>query len=224
MKYLFYNEFYQKRLNRIVRLFGKHWFADKTVLELGAAHGDIGIELLKLGADVTFSDIRHHLLEDIRTRLVPYYYNPKLLQIDQNTEYSLPTTYDLVLHLGILYNIENWKTDLKCALNHTKLMILETVVNPVANVDQCFEISNSNEYGNTNCKSVMLCQESIENELKTLDCKFIRFDDPELNCNWAWVDNQNKLRHIYDWTYDTIDTRQITGYNTHYRRFWLVFK
>ena len=36
--------------------------------------------------------------------------------------------FDLILHLGTLYHVENWRNDLKCALRHGDLMILETMV------------------------------------------------------------------------------------------------
>lgn len=218
MKHLFYQDWTNKRVNRIVEIFGKSWFNDKTVLELGAAHGDIGIELLKLGADVTFSDVRYEHLNSIGDRLNQFEFRPNTQLIDQNKPYELGKKFDLVLHLGVLYHIENWQQDLESALNHTNTMILESAVSPSP------ELKHPT-YGPYKCKNPVLTQEGIESHLTDLGCKFIRYDTAELDSVGGWLMPNMKDNHFYSWNENWVPMKpsNIQGMN-HYRRFWLVLK
>ena len=218
MKHLFYQDWTNKRVNRIVDIFGASWFSDKTILELGAAHGDIGIEFLKLGADVTFSDARYELLNSIGDRLSEFDFRPKTELINQNVPYDLGKRFDLVLHLGVLYHIENWKQDLECALNHTNTMILESAVSPSPELKHPV-------YGPYKCKNPILTQEGIEAHLTDLGCKFIRYDSRELDCVGGWLMPGMKDNHFYSWNKNWIPARQTNKEDvSHYRRFWLVLK
>lgn len=215
MKHLFYEDWTKKRIDRIVNIFGKEWFNNKSVLELGSAHGDVGIEFLKLGADVTFSDIRQEHLDSIESKLKEFAFKPKTICFNQNDVYDLHTKYDLILHLGVLYHIENWKQDLECALNHTKIMILESAVYPS---DRRMKHP---VYGPYKCENPRLTQDGIENYLTELGCKFIRFDITELDSVGGWFNQDFKDNHIYSWHSPRENTERGTN---HYRRFWLVLK
>jgi hypothetical protein len=218
MNFLFYQEWTNKRVNRIVDIFGASWFNDKTVLELGAAHGDIGIELLKLGADVTFSDARYEHLNSIGDKLNEFAFMPKTQLIDQNKPYEMGKKFDLVLHLGVLYHIENWKQDLECALNHTNTMILETLVSPS-------KVTDHPIYGTYKCKSPNLTQELIEGHLTDLGCKFIRYDTAELDSVGQWLQPDIKNNHFYSWNENWIPIKHPNPKDmNHYRRFWLVLR
>ena len=128
MKRIFYDEWKNKRVNKIENIFGRDWFCGKSVLELGAAHGDIGIHFLKLGADVLFADVRIEHLRNINQKLFELNHNTKTIVLNQNKRYDLERKFDLILNTGVLYHLENWKQDLECAMNHTNVMILESVV------------------------------------------------------------------------------------------------
>lgn len=222
MKHLFYQQWVSNRVNKIVNIFGKNWFNDKNILELGAAHGDIGIEFLKLGSSVLFTDCRFSNLNSIAEKLKDYNYTPSIKRINQNENWKIDQKFDLILHLGTLYHLENWQQDLKIALEHSDLMILETRVAPKrGEPDNTIPFGN-NVYGPINDIGAVFTQESVENELNNLGCKFIRFDDPDLNTQ-GWFTSYNKDIHIYNWTYDTIiNPKKIES--VHYRRFWLVIK
>lgn len=215
MKYLFYEDWANKRIDRVVSIFGKGWFNGKTVLELGAAHGDIGIELLKLGADVTFSDVRQEHLTSISNNLKQYNFTPKTICFNQNEKYDLGKKFDLVLHIGVIYHVENWKQDLECALNHTSTMILESAVYPTD------KHMRHPVYGPFKCENPQFTQEEIEEHLTSLGCKFIRFDIPELDCMGGWLTSDMRNNHLYSWTKER---ENIIGEMDHYRRFWLVLK
>ena len=239
MKRVFYDEWKNKRVNKIENIFGRDWFCGKSVLELGAAHGDIGIHFLTLGADVLFADVRIEHLRTINQKLFELNHNTKTIVLNQNKRYDLERKFDLILNTGVLYHLENWKQDLECAMNHTNVMILESVVS--MKKDKELKIYKSDmmresmkEYaGISDERFSDFSQEDVENHLSDLGCKFFRFDTSELNTDWSWDSDLlgiNLLtKHIYDWNYEQYEM----GYykinhskkdNIHFRRMWLVLK
>lgn len=228
MKCIFYEDWFKKRVNKVISIFGRDWFVDKSILELGACHGDIGIEFLKLGADVTFSDARIQHLYDIKHKVN---FAPKIVVLDQNKPYKLDKQFDIVLHFGMLQYIEDWRRDLSCALDHTDTLILETLVHPVKDSEEFFIESENHHYSDTGSRNVRFTQEAIEDFLISRNCKFIRLDTCELNCDYNWMYEDRKIRHVYDWTYEKYNTgvyeeQWVNGvyYGTHFRRMWVIIK
>jgi len=84
MKHLFYEEWKNKRVKKIENIFGRDWFCGKSILELGAAHGDVGSHFLKLGAEVIFTDIKEEYLQSIKDKIMDLNYTAYTLHIDQN--------------------------------------------------------------------------------------------------------------------------------------------
>jgi SAM-dependent methyltransferase len=121
----FYNDWRLKRIAKLESILGLSWFKGKKVLELGCGYGNIGLYLKSLGAEVTFSDARQECLNTVLSK------DPivKTLLLDQETEYSLPEVYDLIIHFGISYNLKNWDKDLQIVLKHCKVLAYETAVN-----------------------------------------------------------------------------------------------
>jgi hypothetical protein len=227
MNHVFYEQWCNSRVNKIIDVLGNDWFPGKQILELGACHGDIGIPLLKLGADVTFSDVREENLQVIKDKFTYEDFVPKTIELNQNFEYNLNKKYDLVLHLGTLYHVENWKQDLQCALNHSNIMFLETVVSPFENMPDMLRDGGNYKYDGYNCKEPLFTQESVEKTLTELGCKFIRFDNQSLNSNWNWLNTDSLIKNVYDWNYDnvklyTLNTK--TNQMVHFRRMWMVIK
>ena len=226
MNYLFYEEWYSNRVNKIVDILGKDWFAGKSILELGSCYGDIGISLLKLGAKVHFTDVREEHLTHITTRLAQYDITPETTILNQNYQYNFKRKYDLILHQGILYHIENWKQDLICALQHSNMMFLETLVTPQKGApDQWLDAGPEGPYESHNCKVPLFTQESVEDVLMRLGCKFLRLDSNSLNTNITWGSGDALLRNVYDWNYNNVDMYDSdTEVLTRFRRMWLVIK
>jgi hypothetical protein len=232
MNHLFHQHYTQRRLKKITDVLGNGWFEKKSVLELGAAHGDVGVELMKLGANVTFSDVREEHLESIKEKL---FFEPQTVIINQNNPYDLHKKFDLVLHLAVLCHIENWKQDLASALNHSNLMFLETAVDPRKGSVDSFNPPSNFMYDGFNCKQPLFTQESVEAVLTSLGCKFIRFDCSELNSTWSWLTKDTMIKQVYDWSYDSLpyyvhkelksnQTSVGVDYKLHFRRMWLVLK
>jgi 2-polyprenyl-3-methyl-5-hydroxy-6-metoxy-1,4-benzoquinol methylase len=230
MKSLFYEQWYKSRVNKIINIFGESWFQNKQILELGCAHGDIGIEFLKLGADVVFTDERIEFLEDIDKNLKNLYnYSAEFALIDHDKDYSFNKKFDLIIHMGLLYHLQNWRNDIKNALKHSNIIILESTV--TVNIEENNNILNLNDsdikYGYSTKKNTRtyLTQEEVEKELINNGCKFLRLDDEKLNIENKFVNNK-KISFIYDWTYERYNCGyyNIDKENVWFKRLWLVLK
>ena len=227
MNHIFYEQWCNNRVNKILDVLGKDWFAGKKILELGACHGDIGIPLLKLGADVLFSDVRKENLQVIKDKFTYEDFVPNTIELNQNFEYDLKNKFDLVLHLGTLYHVEQWKQDLKCALNHSNIMFLETVVSPYENTPDMLRDGSGYKYDAYNCKEPLFTQESVEKTLTELGCKFVRFDNKSLNSDWNWLRKDCLIKNVYDWRYDNVGSYILNTkaeQMVHFRRMWMVIK
>jgi hypothetical protein len=230
MKSLFYEQYYKKRANKIISIFGKSWFQNKKILELGCCHGDIGIEFLKLGSDLLFTDERMEYLEDIDKNLKKLYnYSAEYALIDHDKDYNLQKKFDLVIHMGLLYHLQNWRSDIKNALKHSDILILEsTVTTNIEENNTILELNDNDkkyDYCTKKNTRTYFTQEEVEKELINNGCKFLRLDDKKLNVENNWVDN-NKISLIYDWTYEKCNSGYYKTYedNVWYKRFWLVLK
>lgn len=216
-----YEEFTKNRIQKIENVFGRNWFGGKTVLELGCGHGDIGKHLYSLGARVTFADARTEYLEKIRDEN-PNFVNAKYGIIDQDDEWMTDEFYDLIIHFGVLYHLQNWKQDLRCTLTHTDKLLLESIVcptsehidNPVQEVD-----SGQNAF---NGVGSWISEGAIEKELDINSTKFIRLDDSSLNTSWTW-DYDYQVKHVYDWV-EPFATLSYDDKKIFNRRMWLVLK
>jgi hypothetical protein len=225
MNHIFYENWYKKRVKKIIDIFGEDWFPAKKVLELGACHGEIGTELLKLGAEVSFTDVRPEHLQVIQERFKNLNYNPMVGMVNQNFDYSFDRHFDLVLHFGTLSHVENWKNDLFTAMKHTNCMLLDTVVNPTEGAEDSFRDGTQDyTYDGFQCKEPLFTQESVEITLADLGCKFLRLDTNSLNADWSWVRNGELIRHVYDWDYSNFETYRRGNHQVHFRRFWIVLK
>lgn len=201
-----YDAWREARINKILSIFGKDYFKDKTLLELGCGLGDIGRYFQTLGARVTFAEGRLEHVKEMKKR-----YNIDAIELDQDVEWDLNKKFDVVLHTGVLYHLLNWKTDLKCTLAHGDVVILET---EVANrTDKNFVYShreNSKAYDQSlHGPAVKIPAAAIEHELSKQGAEFKRYDDSDLNAG----------DHTYDWI---VDDAGPAWKPARYRRFWVV--
>ena len=122
-----------KRISKIESIFGKEFFKDKTILELGCGYGDIGKHFVeKLGSIVTFAEGRQEHIPFIKENNP----NSKVVLLDQEKLWNFDEKFDVIIHFGVMYHLKNWKQDLECALKHTDLIILES---EIADSDKIFE-------------------------------------------------------------------------------------
>jgi 2-polyprenyl-3-methyl-5-hydroxy-6-metoxy-1,4-benzoquinol methylase len=214
----FYNEWRLKRILKLELIFGTDWFNGKEILELACGYGHIGLYLESLGAKVTFSDSRKEHLDEVLKKNP----NANVVCINQNEDWNLNKKFDLVIHFGVLYHIENWKKDLEISIKHGKFIALETAVNIYKNeVQICIENASfeCQQYGSIEKKLIFVSTKLIENVIKENKTSAKRYDDDKLNCNNQFVYNI-KCNKMFDETCQKITTTDIK--NITCRKFWII--
>ena len=192
----------QSRISKIEKIFGKLFFQNKSILELGAGFGHIGEHFQSLGSRVSFAEGREENVLILKQKFNDVYH------LNQNDQWNLNKKFDIVIHWGVLYHLDNWKQDLICALNHSKILLLESEVSD--SDDPTFEIkvNEHTEYDQSvNGIGSRPSAQNIENAIINLGFTFQRYDDSDLNYDF----------HVYDWS--------VTNSNTWrhgLRRFWIV--
>lgn len=121
-----YEYWRMKRVTAIVEYYGESWFRGKKVLELGCGYGDIGHIFATLGAEVVFAEGRAENCEVLRRR----YPGSRIYQMNCENEWPFPEDeqFDLILHMGLLYHLNNFEFSLEKCLAHTRRLVLETEV------------------------------------------------------------------------------------------------
>lgn len=177
-----FNEWRIKRVNKLLEVFGKDWFANKKIFELGCGFGNIGLYFKSLGADVYFSDIRNECLDQVLLK-DPF---AKTIQLDQNTDWYINDRFDLIIHFGISYHLNNWQRDILKCCEISKYVAYDTDVNKFIN-DICFPVKNMkydhSYYGSLNGSGSLPSVITIENLFNENKITFQRHDDINLNIN-----------------------------------------
>tara|TARA_B110000285_G_C14899623_1_gene502583 strand:- start:44 stop:730 length:687 start_codon:yes stop_codon:yes gene_type:complete len=194
----FYNIWTKNRLERIISLLGKEWFERRNILELGACYGDIGKQFIELGSHLSFSDIRPQFLNHLSNS----YPGTNVYSIDQNKDYNLNQSFDLILHLGVLYHIENWKEDIKSALNHTNLLILESIIYPSTEDPEKvyhFDKDHRSPYISFHKKFKKIDEKSLITYLNSLNVKYLRIDTPSMTTPFMHDHGHHYQKMLYGW-------------------------
>ncbi len=126
----------ESELARLVNLFAhidvEQWRGMK-VLEVGAGLGYFGRAFSELGFDVTSSDGREDLVEQMRA----HGRNAITLDLD-NDDLEQAGNFELVLSFGVLYHLSNPEHFLRNCGKSAKALVLETIVcdtdTPVVNL------------------------------------------------------------------------------------------
>ena len=203
-----YYEWRARRVRKAIKVIGRSRMAGLRVLELGCGYGDIGIALWQAGAKVTFSDARQEHLDELMLRYPEIARQERVFQIDQEKPWSLDQRYDLVIHFGLLYHLQNWRLSLDRSLAHADAMLLETIVadsdDPGVDIAWPAREAYDTAFGGTGSTPSAA---AIEAYLRQKGCRFVRFDDGHLNAS----------SHHYDWVVGHTEEE-----SAWLRRFWLV--
>jgi hypothetical protein len=200
-----YDDWRKKRIDKIVSIYGKDFFDGKTILELGAGTGKNGLMFAAMGAKVTYAEARQEHLNVLLSN------NPNVetILLDQDAEWNLGRKFDIVIHWGVLYHLDNWKRDLSCTIKHSNLIFLESIV--CVSDDPNFEVKLHEEGYDQALHNIGSRPSApmIESHLNQIGCTFTRYDDGDLNSS----------SHKYDWVVSETDQRDIA---MGCRRFWIV--
>lgn len=220
---LFGNEYNLWRILRVHKLeknLGSNWFKDKKILEVGCSFGNIGLYLESLGAKVTFSDANEECIQKVLSKNK----NANVVKLNNENHWEFKEKFDLIINFGLMYNIENWKLDLICSINNSKILALETAVAKYSTEAE-FKIENWNYthplYGPYGKKGSLVSSANIENIFKQNNLIYRRYDEEDLNLNFGPV--------VYDWKEvysENIKNEVLNSWwdNNHClgRRFWIA--
>lgn len=198
-----YVDWRQKRIAVIIKHYGEDFFIGKKILELGCGYGDIGAVFSKMGADVICSDARQEHLNVVKKR----YPHIKTLLLDLDKKWVSSEYFDLIIDMGVLYHLENYKNHLEDVAKHADHIILETEVVDSSNPDfvtYTQELGFDQAFNGRGCRP---SSSNIERILKENNLSYQRYDSPELNSGF----------HCYDWK-ETNSGTWVHGQ----RRLWFI--
>jgi SAM-dependent methyltransferase len=225
-EYLPFGGFFNTRrlilVNKLESLFGIDWFRGKKILELGCGTGRIGRYFGLLGADVTFCDARPELLNLIKIEDE----NAKCIELNNETNWALPDHYDLILHLGLSYNLDNWEQDLRCSINQGKIIVFESGVCRFSDKFEAKIIEpkyDFEHYGPFSKVGTLVSSANIQDVLSEKNKKWIRYDDKNLNgANFFYDWKENDIGYEETKSKKTILDSWNDPFYFGGRRFWVI--
>lgn len=193
-----------KRIVAIVEEYGEAWFKGRKILELGCGYGDIGHVFSTLGAEVIYAEGRKEHCDILRKRFP----HSRVYQVNLENEwpFSIDEKFDMILHLGLLYHLKDYRFSLEKCAAHTSHLVLET---EVCDAEDDFVLvidENSESYDQSLIGSGSRPSAShIETILREAGFAFKRIQDSRCNADI----------HVYDWPVKNTKT-----WKHGLRRFW----
>ena len=183
------------RIKYLEEHFGKSNFKGKTVLEVGCGHGTVGLALKSWGADVTFSDGRPEHLDTILKGENTVEYD-----LNKTTEWPFKeSTYDIILHFGVLYHLENPEDSIKQMSKRCNTLILESQVLKSSKSEMVFSTETTNWdaggfatalHGKRHIPSYVIVEEWLGNygfDFQAIKSSALDKDQKEVK--YAWTDD-----------------------------------
>lgn len=196
-----YEEWIRSRLVCLLKYVHKSFFADKTLLEIGGGHADVGKHFLPLCKSVTSTDGRKEHV-DIQRQRYPQL-NPFVFDCDNNL---LENKYDIILHWGTLNHLSNIERHLTNILERCDILLLESIMNFDEDESLHFIVDRDYFDQSLHQRGVRPSNKYIESLLNRNQFNCERISDPILNCH----------SHRYDLKYpvENLDNRS----------FWICWK
>lgn len=196
------------RINKLVSILTPEWFKDKTVLELACGYGHIGAELKKLGAIVTFAEGNEQYISNLAENAG----DSEIYILDQDLPWDMEKQFDLVIHWGILYHLNDWRRDLITSIKHGKIISLESEVLDCRDPNGEIKINEGWYDGAKNHVGTRVAVPLIEKVISEQGVRFTRHDDADLNAEY----------HVYDWPAGRY-IKSNNPYTTGVERFWTIY-
>lgn len=203
-----YHEWQSRRILAMLDHYGVPFFRGKSILELGAGHGDIGNVFSFLGAKVTCLEGRDTHVAELKRR------HPAVEAFQHDCNNPLPdvaSSADLIIHFGVLYHLRDPEASLRNTCRACTFMVLETECSDSS--DPAFTRQTSEHaYRLDHALDGVGCSPSptfVERVLTEEGMEFTRILDNRCNAG----------DHVYDWP---ITNSGATRKGQ--RRFWFVKK
>jgi SAM-dependent methyltransferase len=116
-----YAEWTDNRVMAILKHYEDEFFYGMHILELGCATGDLGKRFEEYGAVMTYTDARRDKVRYLGA-------HRKWYVQDLNKGLGTDEYFDVILHLGVLYHLENVEQSIMDACRHCDHLVLETEV------------------------------------------------------------------------------------------------
>jgi len=200
-----YIKWRSKRIAAIANFYGKSYFKNKTILELGAGECDIGAYFSKLGADVTCWEARPQNVATAKEK----YPHLKIEVVDCENLPEIEKKFDLIIHMGLLYHLSDCETSLKWTIANCHSFVLETEVCDSDDPNVTIEINEDSSLDDQSFsgKGVRPSGARLEQILREFGCEFQRVNDSRCNADI----------HVYDWK-----VKETKEWTHGLRRFWFV--
>ncbi len=204
-----YEPWIRKRIAFIESTFGHDWFQAKRVLELGCGYADIGAHFARLGAQVTCSDARIEHLQVVAQR----HPEVQIAPADLNSQWPFEGEFDLILHLGLLYHLEDIHFSLQRCFEHANHVVLETEVldslddQAVLRIDENQGLYDQSFTGHGSRPTAGY----LERLFATHGFHAFRLSSPACNASC------HGLQHVYDWPSHDTNT-----WHDGLRRLWVL--
>lgn len=190
----------EKRIALIIKLFGEDYFRGKTLLEVGAGGGQTALYFKSLGAIVTITEGRDENFKLIRQN------DPDVECYCMNQDEGwLPLSgrkFDIIIHWGVLYHLNDWQVDLLETTDHLApegLLFLESEVLTGADPTAQVRVSEPNHWDQAMSGLAWRMSASfVEAFMENLGFSYDRYDDPDLN-----IEQNGNVVHNYSWLVDT---------------------
>ncbi len=203
-----YLDWNKVRIKAILDFYGQKFFYRKSVLELGAGFCDVGATISRLGSDVSAVDVRQDHLKIINKKFP----NIQTIRADLDQKWSLGNKkYDLIVDMGLMCHLLDYKKHLQEVCAHTDHLILETYVVNSSDENISFQTKESRAVYDLsyNGGSNIPTASSIEKILRENGFSFKRMDDPSLNVG----------NYKYDWKVS--ENNEVSRNN---RRMWFAVR
>lgn len=192
----------KSRFDGIKKYIDLNFFINKTLFEVGCGYGDNGIIFQDIGCKVTASDARAEHIDNAKIK------NPTLkYEIFDCDKDLLKKKYDIILHWGVLYHLDNIEKHLENMCENCDYLLLET---EICDCEALYIIkTNENGYDQShNNVGTRTSQKYVENILTNCNFNFTMINDKILNSDF----------HIYDWCVENKLT-----WKHGLRRFWICW-
>lgn len=204
------DEWNRARVEALTVALGAGWFPGKRVLDVGCGHGNNGRLIEKLGAQVAFTDGRQFFVDF----LIGDGYEAYL--VDHDTAWTVPGNFDLIVHWGLLYHLDNWKQDLEHCFLVAPRVCLETEIIDLSDPTYEQKKNEMDQYDHAvNRIGTVMSANNLQAHVESLGASWTRYDASSLNIPAG----SSHGTHYYDW----LETNSGV-FRQGQRRFWMITK